>query len=311
MDSSTVYYFSSVTRIITTGTKNPIVIALSPAFSTNLATLAADKSRADELMLILEGKTLGNTAENLILKKDTSTIFSIVCSLVSGYGASIKDGDLIGMGSYSYSTLFKTKPEELVKSLDAILKVVNTNKTALLAHGISPALILKITGFKDDYSEHKFTTKDAIDLHKNTKTQLELLMVKMKKDTTTQLDKNAEFFRLDNMEYYLTYKSARKVAHRHTHNKTPISPDATTGNLELIITNKTTGEDIQNVEFSILSINYIAMSDVNGEILKELLVPGEYTGTLSCPGFAKIDFTFTIKKGETTDLGFMMEMEAI
>ncbi|MEI6822554.1 MAG: hypothetical protein WCL51_11530 [Bacteroidota bacterium] len=311
MDSKIVYYFSSVTRILTTGTKNPLVIALSPAFAANLATLAADKLTADELMLILEGKTLGNTAENLILKKDTSTIFSIVSSLASGYGASIKNGDLTGMESYTYSNLFKTKPEELVNSLDAILLVINTNKNALLAHGISPALILKLTGFRDDYSAHKFTTKDAIDLHKNTKTQLETLMVKMKKDTTTQLDKNAEFFRLDNMDYYLTYKSARKVSHRHMHIKTPIPPGATTGNLELIITNKATGEDIHNVEFSILSINYIAMSDVNGEILKEQLLPGEYTGTLSCLGFAKIDFTFTIKKGETTDLGFMMEMEAI
>ena len=136
-------------------------------------------------------------------------------------------------------------------------------------------------------------------------------MVKMKKYTTTQLDKNAEFFRLDNMEYYLTYKSARKVAHRHTHNKAPIAPDAITGNLELVMTNKLTGEPIQNVEFSVLSMNFVAMSDVNGEISKEQMLPGEYIGVLSCTGFASINFSFIIKKGEITDLGFMMETEAI
>ena len=311
MEAPTVYFFSSVSRILTSGIKNPLVVSLSSAFSDNLITLTADKLTADELMVILEGKTLGNTAENLTLKKDTCTIFSIVSSLASAYGATIGDGDLTGMKIHTYNELFESKPEELVKILDKILKVIDDNKTPLLAHGVSPALILKMKGYRDSYSDKKFTTKDAIDLHKNTKIQLETLMVKIKKDITTKMDRNAEFFRLDNMEYYLTYKSARKVAHRHTHNKTPIPPDAITGNLELVITNKATGEDLENVEFSVLTINYIAMSDVNGEILKELLLPGEYVGTLSCPGFAKIDFSFTIKKGETTELGFMMEKETI
>ena len=215
------------------------------------------------------------------------------------------------MKSYTYSFLFTAKPEELVKILDKILLVVNTNKIALLAHGITPAIITKITGLRTLYGSQKFTTKDAIDLHKNTLIQLETLMVKMKKDITTKMDKNAEFFRFDNMEYYLTYKSARKVAHRHTHNKAPIAPDAITGNLELVMTNKLTGEPIQNVEFSVLSMNFVAMSDVNGEISKEQMLPGEYIGVLSCTGFASINFSFIIKKGEITDLGFMMETEAI
>ena len=311
MKSDTVYYFSSVPRIINTGTKNPIVVALSPAFADNMEVLSADKLTADDLMLILEGKTLGNTEENLGLKKATSTAFSITSSITSGYGATIGNGDLIGMKSYTYSFLFTAKPEELVKILDKILLVVNTNKIALLAHGITPAIITKITGLRTLYGSQKFTTKDAIDLHKNTLIQLETLMVKMKKDITTKMDKNAEFFRFDNMEYYLTYKSARKVAHRHTHNKAPIAPDAITGNLELVMTNKLTGEPIQNVEFSVLSMNFVAMSDVNGEISKEQMLPGEYIGVLSCTGFASINFSFIIKKGEITDLGFMMETEAI
>ena len=311
MEAPTVYFFSSIARILTTGIKNPITVALSPAFSDNLVTLTSDKLTADELMVILEGKTLGNTAENLTLKKDTCTIFGIVSSLASAYGATIGDGDLTGMKIHTYNELFATKPEELVKILDKILKVVDDNKTPLLAHGVSPAIVLKMKGYRDSYSEKKFTTKDAIDLHKNTKIQLETLMVKMKKDITTKMDKNAEFFRLDNMEYFLTYKSARKVAHRHTHNKTPIAPDAITGNLELVMTNKLTGEPIQNVEFSVLSMNFVAMSDVSGEISKEQMLPGEYIGVLSCTGFASINFTFIIKKGEITDLGFMMETEAI
>ena len=168
MKSDTVYYFSSVTRIINTGTKNPIVVALSPAFADNMEVLSADKLTADDLMLILEGKTLGNTEENLGLKKATSTAFSITSSITSGYGATIGNGDLIGMKSYTYSFLFTAKPEELVKILDKILLVVNTNKIALLAHGITPAIITKITGLRTLYGSQKFTIKDAIDLHKNT-----------------------------------------------------------------------------------------------------------------------------------------------
>ena len=175
MEAPTVYFFSSVSRILTSGIKNPLVVSLSSAFSDNLITLTADKLTADELMVILEGKTMGNTAENLTLKKDTCTIFSIVSSLASAHGATIGDGDLTGMKIHTYNELFESKPEELVKILDKILKVVDDNKTPLLAHGVSPAIVLKMKGYRDSYSEKKFTTKDAIDLHKNTKIQLKKL----------------------------------------------------------------------------------------------------------------------------------------
>ncbi len=310
MEATTVYFMSSVTRILISGVTFTLTVAKSVAFSDNMTSLGAKKLTADGYIMLLEDKTSGITTENLSLKRGLSIGFSIAGSLISAHGASIGDGELTAMDRYTFSELYRTKPDQVTASMASILAVIEANKVALAAHGITAPIILKLKAYNTAYSGKKENTKIAIDVHKDTKKLLDALIVDMKKDITTQMDKNAEFFRFDDMEYYLTYTSARKIAHHHMHDKTPVTPDATTGNLALTAMNKATGELMSEVEFAVLSINYIAKTDINGEIAKDKLLPGEYTGTLSCPGFATINFTFNINIGEFTELGFMMEAVA-
>ena len=60
------------------------------------------------------------------------------------------------------------------------------------------------------------------------------------------------------------------------------------------------------VQLEVLSINYVILTDENGEIANELMVPGTYVGKLTCDGCVDIDFTFKITKAQICELGFMM-----
>ena len=91
------------------------------------------------------------------------------------------------------------------------------------------------------------------------------------------------------------------------HAKTPIIPGATTGDLLVNISNLLTGEAEQGVTCSILAINFIAVSDINGQIAKNLLLPAEYSAILTKVNCTPIQFTFIIIAGQTNEIGFLME----
>ena len=306
MEAALVYFFSMVAILLGTKAKYPTIVGVNPAFDSNMDELETDKTTADGLMVDLQSKTLAGTEENLELKKELSLEFADIAQVMSASGATDGIAELKGMESYTFSVLFTTMPEELVKSLDKILGVIDDNKIALLNHGITVLIIARIKALRDSYAANKFITKEAIKEHKKKHAQLETLKAKIQNDLTTKMDKNARIFRFNNMDYYLTYVEARKVTTRHTHKKTPIPIEATTGNLELILSNKNTGERIVKCKLEVPSINFSTYTDVNGEILKELMLPGNYTGTITCEGYESIDFSFSIVKGIVTDLGFML-----
>ena len=307
MDSSNIYFLSMTTRVIYLCVNNQVVVLTLPAFNDFITELTTRKSICDGYNLILQGKTLGITIESVKLKKDIALNYGVCASAVSAYGASIEDDKLKNIEIFTYSQLLRTKPEELKVSLANILAIIDTNKVALVPFGISPAFTTKLTTLQTNLNDTAFGTKNAIDLHKATNELLEEELSEMQLLYSDKLDPLAEFFKLDQLAFYKLYRSARKVPHHHIHDKTPVPPDPTTGSLALTLMNSITGLPAQNINLSILSINYTANSDINGEISNTTLLPGEYNGTLTCDGFVSIDFTFTIKLGEISEIGFMME----
>ena len=307
MEAPLVYFLSMSTRVIMVCTLNSVKFITVPVFDDYLTTFKDMKLVADSYVQILEGKTLGITLEGVNLKKDIALYYSVTGSILSGYGASIQDEILMAMSSYNFSELYTTKVEQLKQSMAAILKVIDENKTPLIPHGITPAFILKLKEYQTSLDTKIFATKDAIDLHKNTKELLEELIKEMRTHLVTKMDKTSEIFQLIDKGFYKTYTSARKVAHHHMHVKNPVPVDPTMGGLAITAMNKETGDPMLNVNFSALSINYTADSDINGEIANNAILPGEYTGILTCEGFIPIEFTFTIKLGAVTELGFIME----
>ncbi len=307
MDDLTINTLGSVTRIIYVSETNQLITDTIPAYKNGIVQLKGMKTAADALCVKLEWKTMGITKVGVAFKSDIAFNFSIAGMAISGLGDKIGDGKLSGMDSYTYTQLFETSKEQLSKSMTNILEVINLNKLPLEEFGITLPFISKLTAFKTDYDTTAFATKYAIDAHKVTKGLLDTLLGQMKGVISSQLDKPAAMFQLNNIEFYNLYKSARKVSHHHIHDKKPLPPDSLTGALALTALNKLTGLALINATLSVMSINYIGTTDINGEISNDKLLPGEYSGTLTCPGFTPVDFTFTIIKGEITELGFMME----
>ncbi len=307
MEATTLNFLGAGTRIIQLCGANVLIVDSNEAFKDGLTAFTAKKVIADALGLKLEWKTSGITIENTKLKKEISFKYSITCSAISALGDKTGDGKLSSMKIYTETALFETPKEQFKIAMSNILDVVDTNKTPLLKYKITPAFILELKALQTSYDADAFAPKNAIDAHKVTKGLLDTEVVEMKVILISEMDKPGEMFRLDDVEFYNLYRAARKVPHHHIHDKSPITPTATTGVIALTTLDKETGLPLSGVEFTILSINFIAYTDANGELAKDKLIPGEYEGTLTLAGKAPVNVTFTIVKGEITDLGFMME----
>ena len=306
MNSKYVYYLSMVARVTYLCDNNATVLLLLPAFKGFITQLIAMKAVCDGYVQTLQGKTLKNTELGVALKKEISLYYSAACATISSFGQSIPDDKLIGLNIYNESELFHLKPEELKAIIITILKAIDDNKTALIPFGITTDFILQLTTLQTSLNDFNIS-KNLIDLHKNTLEALDLQINKIRVLFKLNLDPSAEMFQFNSNEFYKAYTSARKVPHHHMHDKTPIPADVTTGQLAIKLLEKITGLPALNVTLSILAINFIAISDSNGEYFKDKLLPAEYSAILTSDKFDPIEFTFIIKIGETTELGFIME----
>ena len=307
MNTTSFNFMSSVANMIYVCDKSPIVVDKSPAFKAGMITLGTKYTEAQLMEVLLEGKTPGITTDYMTLKTTASTTFGVVTSVVSGYGATVKNGVLIAMKSINYSYLLGMAPEKLEVKLDEILNVLDTNATGLLTVGITPALVLELKALRASVHTDKDKTKHAIKLHNETLELYEAKIAEMKVVITTILDPCSKFFKLGDVPFYLAYKNARKIAHHHIHNKVAPTPDTTTGILALTVNDALTGLPKPRVKLEVPSINYEILTDENGEAANENMVPDTYTGKLSCVGCVDIDFTFKITKAQITEMGFMME----
>ncbi len=307
MDDFKVYFQSMANRVVTTGADNQTTVDLNPAFKDQMDELGIMTSEADGYFVIIGGKHNDITIENVKIKRLATMTFSVAGSLMSACGVSIGNPELIAMKHNTFHFLFKSKPEELKPILVGMLKLIDDNKLPLLPFGFKLPYIAELIAMNATYVGSVFVPKNAIDAIKHANEKLDDVHALMQEHFTTKMDPTSRFFSINNNDYYMIYKSARKVTHHHMHKKIPIPINATTGNLYLNIAEKLTGISLENVTFSSLILNYIAQSDINGDINFLKIVPGEYQGTLTLPGYIPIDFTFTIKKGEETTLGFMME----
>ncbi len=307
MESKTIYYLSMVTVVIYFNDNNQPVILLYPAIKDYMLELKGRKDVCDVYVQLLQGKTNGITLDVVKLRKDIGLYYGMCSSAISSHGASIGDSRLMEMDKINFSYLFRSKIEDLKETLINVLKEINLDLPAYLKYRINPAFITKLTDLQTNLNLIGVSTKVAINHHKDTKELLDEELKEIQKLLSEKIDTAAEMMQVDNTEEYKTYLSSRKVAHHHMHDNNPLPPDPTTGSLALTALDNITAAPIENATLTILSINFITTTDINGEISKDKFIPGEYIAKLTCPGRIPIDFTFVISHGEITDLGFMME----
>ena len=306
MNSKYVYYLSMVARVTYLCENNAAVLLLLPAFKGFVTQLIAMKAVCDGYVQTLQAQTLANTDIGVAIKREIALNLGAAASAISSYGITIEDEKLIGFKIYTENELFHLKTQELKAIMITILKAIDDNKTALIPFGITTAFISKLTGLQTKLDTFN-VSKNLIDLHKNTLEALDLEISKIRILFKNHLDTIAEMFKFDSNEFYKAYLSARKVPHHHMHAKTPVPVNVTTGQLAVKLLEKLTGLPAQGITLSILAINFIAISDTNGEYFKDKLLPAEYSAILTSDKTEPIEFTFIIKIGETTELSFIME----
>ena len=89
--------------------------------------------------------------------------------------------------------------------------------------------------------------------------------------------------------------------------KDPNDPETTTGAYDLFAYDKVTLAPLPGVQVSIPELDYVNTTDEDGEDTKDMITPGQYTGTLFLTGYLPLDFVFTIEAAKTTTLQLYLE----
>ena len=311
MSDKKVYFHTMVNRVSFGCSENQTIVDKLLAFKNQVVTLNGFKTEAEGYFQIIgDGSTNEITIENTSFKMEVSNPFSIAASLLGAYGTSVGNPILINMKHYTYNVLFTSKPQELKTTLAIILKAIDDFKIPLAAFGFDTVYVAKLIALDVKYSGSVLPPQNAIEARKIANELLDTCQEKTQIHLATLMDPTAEFFKMNDNAFYLLYRSTRKVTHHHMHVKVPIAPTSLTGNLSVSIMDKLTGMPKQGVTLSVLQLNYIGLSTIDGETNIIDILPGTYAGKLSCTGCVDIDFNFTIVKGEETLLGFMMEASA-
>jgi len=80
--------------------------------------------------------------------------------------------------------------------------------------------------------------------------------------------------------------------------------------LELAVYDKETGNPLPDVHLHIVELNFTAITNEHGIILKSGIPNGTYQGIISAEGYKQTDFIFVIDKPKTLSLEFHLEKES-
>ena len=308
INSGDIFYLSMVSRVCFLCVNNSIVVLMNEAFDEFITEVKNRKIHCDDIVQNLQTGTHGITIQSAAIKSEAALYYSACASFIGAYGFSINDGKLMDMvAQYSERNLLHTKIEELPDSIANILKVVDLYKLPLVKFGVTTIFDTKLRSIQTALVGSKNLSKNQIDKHKGELEDLEENIKELRILFENSGDLTAKAFKFLNMEFYRAYKSARKVPHYHIHNKVPTPPGVTTGDALISLMNKETGEAATGITLTIMSINYTGVSDVNGQIPLNGLLPAIYSGTLRGDNYNNLDFNFEVKVGEVTYLGFILE----
>ena len=231
-----------------------------------------------------------------------------ICNSGVAYGSRIDDQDIIKSFDYSLSDLQEGKEKAIHARCKAITEAALPIETILKAEYNLPVGHLTAQVIKNN---NFFVLIDApgkiIEAGKSVKEETTVEYHAIDLILSQRMDKMVYSYKDTNPDFYLEYHNARKIGGYKKKKVVPPAPDSLTGTLHLNASSSSTGLAILGAIFTILSINFGAVTDVNGEIVNEKMLPGTYTGRLTCDGYTPIDFTFIITKAMICELGFMME----
>jgi len=230
---------------------------------------------------------------------------------LQSYADVVNNVELLESISYSPTKMKLARDTDIVGICNTILSRANANATAIVAYGVTAAMITELQTAITAYSVALAKPTMAKSQTKNATENLIKLFKETDKLLTKRLDLDIELFKNTKPDFYSQYKTSRIIIPKGAR-----SGLAVMGNVLLVGTN----EPIKGVAFTFTPENNAvlksALTSVNTIVKKSAekgsfrisnMAEGTYNVTIKKLGFKDQQITINVVKGETTTLKIEME----
>ena len=257
--------------------------------------------------LLFDSDTESATGEKNQTLEDMLRSTEIICNAGIVHASKTNDSAQMPKFNFSYSDLKEGKEIEIYQRCSKVGIAAIPVEAALIAVGMPITQLVEQKALSDKFRPLISGAKRVRRGGKSNKEEMLVVYKQMDLIYNERMDNMMGLLKKDNPKFFIEYTNSREIGYWKKKSVVPPSPSTLTGTLSLGVTSSSTGLAISGAALAVLSINYGAVTDANGALVNEKMVPGTYIGRLTCEGYIPIDFTFKITKDQICELGFMME----
>ena len=230
---------------------------------------------------------------------------------LQSYANTVGNSELLESVQYSPSYLNKARDTDVIGICNAVLTRATANATALVAHGVTAAMITELQASITAYAATLAKPKNAKAQTKTATENLTKLFKEAEELLVKRLDLDIELYKVSKPDFYSQYKTSRIII------STGTKATALLGN----VTAAESGEPLKGVTFTFEPENggmlksasvapvptIVKKSAEKGNFRIANLPEGTYRVTIKKVGFKDQVVTLNVAKGETTTLKIEME----
>ena len=205
---------------------NPAIVATVPAFETASialnAKIASIIATAQQQDLITKGITIDKAEA----KKTLCQLATDIAAPVFAFAAANNNNQLMQQVNFTYTTLFRSKDDELAPRCQNIHDAAQNNLASLAPYGITAATVGTLQTTINNYQSKVPDPRNAAAQKATVRANLKNLIKETDAVLKLQMDKTVVGFKAANPDFVLTYKTTRII----------IDPSKTTTTLKGTIT---------------------------------------------------------------------------
>ena len=230
---------------------------------------------------------------------------------LQSYANTVGNSELLESVQYAPSYVNKARDTDVIGICNAVLTRATANATALVAHGVTAAMITELQASITAYSATLAKPKNAKAQTKTATENLAKLFNEAEALLVKRLDLDIELYKVSKPDFYSQYKTSRII----------ISTGSKATALLGSVTVAESGEPLKGVTFTFEAENGAMLKSASGTpvaaIVKKSaekgnfripsMTEGTYKVTIKKVGFKDQVVTIYVTKGETTNLKIVME----
>ena len=222
---------------------------------------------------------------------------AIIAGLVYTYAADTSNTQMLAEMNLSYSTINRTRDDELAPLCQFIHDRANANLDALKDYNVTAAKLDQLQTLITNFSAETPKPRTAISERKTTNANIVTIFKETDK-LFAQFDKQIESLTEENPDFVQTYFSTREI----------VDPPKMTTQLKGKITAENNGQPVRGALVQIVEISISVGANSLGEYLIKPISPSKYTIRVTAVGFQDFEQDeFEIKMGVINNLNIKMQ----